>query len=137
MEISLEKIDMVRNRMAVSYKEAKEALEAARGDVVEALVWLEAEKKSGQWEERLAAKGQEVLGQVRTWIHKGNQTKIKIKKGEKTLAEIPVTVGALGVVGALASTPLAVVGAIGAAAGIANKWSVEIDRGRLKEDVHE
>lgn len=40
MEITLEKVDLLRNRADVSYKEAKEALEKSGGDVVEALAYL-------------------------------------------------------------------------------------------------
>jgi hypothetical protein len=45
MEITLEKIDLLRKRANVSYKEAKEALEKNDGDVVEALASLEEEDK--------------------------------------------------------------------------------------------
>ena len=41
MEITLEKIELVRDRTGVSYKEAKEALEAANGSVVDAIVAIE------------------------------------------------------------------------------------------------
>ncbi|PKM90404.1 MAG: ubiquitin [Firmicutes bacterium HGW-Firmicutes-12] len=41
MEITLEKIDLIRKRAAVTYKEAKDALEKNEGDVVEALAYLE------------------------------------------------------------------------------------------------
>lgn len=41
MEITLEKIDLLRKRANVSYKEAKEALEKNEGNVVEALAELE------------------------------------------------------------------------------------------------
>ena len=36
----LEKIDAIRERMDVGYKEAREALEQAGGDLVEALVLI-------------------------------------------------------------------------------------------------
>lgn len=39
----LEKIDLIRERTKASYREAKEALEAADGDVLEAVVRLEEE----------------------------------------------------------------------------------------------
>jgi hypothetical protein len=41
MEITLEKIDLLRKRANVSYKEAKQALEENEGNVVEALAYLE------------------------------------------------------------------------------------------------
>ena len=41
MEITLEKIELVKDRTGVSYKEAKEALEAADGSVVDAIIAIE------------------------------------------------------------------------------------------------
>jgi len=45
MSINLEKIDLLKERANVSYKEAKEALENCDGDLVEALIWLEENEK--------------------------------------------------------------------------------------------
>ena len=44
-EITLEKIDIVRERTGASYSEAKEALEACGGNVVDALIYLEGQKE--------------------------------------------------------------------------------------------
>ena len=41
MEITLEKIELVKDRTGISYKEAKEALEAADGSVVDAIIDIE------------------------------------------------------------------------------------------------
>ena len=41
MEITLEKIELVKDRTGVSYKEAKEALEQAGGSVVDAIIAIE------------------------------------------------------------------------------------------------
>ena len=43
--ITLEKVDAIRERINVSYEKAKEALEIAEGDVLEALIYLEKDKK--------------------------------------------------------------------------------------------
>jgi len=54
MEITLEKIELVKDRTGVSYKEAKEALEAADGSVVDAIIAIEETvdiKKSGKTNE--------------------------------------------------------------------------------------
>lgn len=48
MSITLEKIDMIMQRANVSYKEAKEALEKHNGDILEALIELEAEQKTSR-----------------------------------------------------------------------------------------
>lgn len=45
MEITLDKIDQLRKRANVSYKEAKEALEKNEGNIVEALAELEEAEK--------------------------------------------------------------------------------------------
>ena len=41
MEITLEKIELVKDRTGVSYREAKEALEEANGSVVDAIINIE------------------------------------------------------------------------------------------------
>ena len=43
MEITLEKIELVKDRTGVTYKEAKEALEKVNGNVVDAIILLENE----------------------------------------------------------------------------------------------
>ena len=44
--ITLEKIDQIVERTGVTYEEAKEALQAVDGDVVEAIIYLEKNKKT-------------------------------------------------------------------------------------------
>ena len=41
MDITLEKVDQVRERTGVSYGEAKSALEISNGDVLNAIILLE------------------------------------------------------------------------------------------------
>lgn len=41
MEITLEKIELVKDRTGVSYREAKSALEEANGSVVDAIIFIE------------------------------------------------------------------------------------------------
>lgn len=94
MSISLEKIDLIKERTGVSYKEAKDALEAAGGNVVEALVFLEEEQKT--WINDSSQK--EIMNKIKGILKKGNQTKIKVKSKEKTVIEIPASLGALGAV---------------------------------------
>jgi DNA-binding transcriptional MerR regulator len=126
MEDYLRKIDILRERVGVSYREAQEALEHQDGDVVKALVELE--EKTIQWNQKLAHSSHELMGSVRKYIHKGNETKIKVKKGEETVFEFPATLGALGVIGALASTELAVIGVLGTATAMAKKYTFEVER---------
>jgi NACalpha-BTF3-like transcription factor len=45
MAVSLELIEILRERANISYEEAKEALEKCNNDVVEALIYLEKQDK--------------------------------------------------------------------------------------------
>jgi hypothetical protein len=125
----LEKIDLIRSRTGVGYREAREALEAAGGDVVQALINIE--ERGSDFSEKVHCKGQELFGQVKGILEKGRETKIRVKQGDRTVLELPASLGALGLLGALASSELAILGALGGVAAMANKYTLEIDR---KED---
>lgn len=122
----LEKIDIIRNRLGVGYKEAKAALDAAGGDVVQALIRLE--EKGQEPGERFQVKGNELLEQVKGLLHKGQSFRIKVKQGDRVVFEIPASVGALGLVGALASYEIAVIGILASVAGMANKYTLDVER---------
>ena len=96
-EITLEKIDLLRERTGVTYREAKEALQRSGGDVIDALVELEAAKPVGLTEE-FSMKSGEVMDKVKELIREGNVTKIRVKHDGKVLVEIPVTIGAISAV---------------------------------------
>jgi hypothetical protein len=117
---NLEKIDAVRERMNVTYKEAKDALEASNWDVVEAIVRLEQEEDSRK--EEVFVRGSELVEKIKEIVHKGNVSRIKVKQDDKILVEIPVTAG---LVGALLAPQLAIIGAV---AALISRCSVEIER---------
>jgi hypothetical protein len=96
-EITLEKLDSLRERTGVTYSEAKSALERHNGNVIEALVDLENVKKSS-WTEEFSVRSGEVVEKVKEFIREGNVTLIRVKHEERTLVEIPVTFGAIGAV---------------------------------------
>lgn len=97
-EITLEKIDIVRERTGASYGEAKEALAACDGNVVDALIYIEETedtRKSG-----MSTTMDELTNWFKDIISKGNVNRIRIKKGEKTILDVPVNAGvAAGAVG--------------------------------------
>ncbi len=126
MNSDLEKIDILRARLGVGYKEAREALEEAGGDVVQALVDLE--EKGRNIGERFQARGQEMVGQFKGLLHKGQNYRIKLKKGDETVFEVPASVGALGLIGALASSEIAILGALGTVTAMAHKYTLEFER---------
>ncbi|MEJ6952028.1 DUF4342 domain-containing protein [Natronospora cellulosivora (SeqCode)] len=103
---NLEKIDMIKGRLGVSYEEAFKSLEECNGDVVQALIKLEkdvevdtessaAKEKSMDY---IHVKGQEIIKKIKEIIKEGNVNKVIVKSDEKTLVEIPVTAGVAGLV---------------------------------------
>lgn len=125
---NLEKIDVLRNRMNVSYEEARSALEATGWDLVEALVKLEQDEKSRK--EEIFVRGNELVAKIKELVRKGNVTKIRIKQDEKILLEIPVTAG---VVGALLAPQLAIIGAV---ATMVSRSTLEIEKSNSKSDAY-
>ena len=77
----LKKIDLLRERLGISYKEARDALEEAEGDVVQALVDLE--KVHRNWDEKLEEKGREIMAYIKEIIKQGNVTKVRLKNRRK------------------------------------------------------
>ncbi len=97
VEITLEKIDLIRERTGVSYTDAKEALEETEGNVVDALIYIESKQKTSK--DGLYSTKEEFIAWIKDLIQKGNVTRIRVKKEEKVLVDIPVNAGvAAGVV---------------------------------------
>jgi hypothetical protein len=90
-EITLEKIDLVRERTGVSYTEAKDALVAAEGNVVDALIYIENNKKSSS--NGFYTTKDEFMEWIKDTVKKGNVTRIRVKKDERVIVDIPVNAG--------------------------------------------
>ena len=97
MEITLEKIELVKDRTGVSYKEAKEALEAADGSVVDAIINIEESVEAGR-KSAANSKSWAVVEKIKELVRKGNVSKIVVKKNDTTILNLPVSVGILGTV---------------------------------------
>ncbi len=104
-KITLEKVDMIRERMNVTYEKAKEALEASDGDVLDAIIYIEQEENRKDEEEtydnfedemKNFISMDELKNYIKEVIEKGNVTRIKIKKDDKIIADIPVNAGVAG-----------------------------------------
>ena len=82
MEITLEKIELVKDRTGVTYAEAKKALEDADGSVVDAIIDLE-EKMNKNYDavDGGSLKDSPVFAKMKEIVDKGNVTKIMIRKG--------------------------------------------------------
>lgn len=126
MDITLEMVDQVRERTGATYEEARAALEAAGGNVVDAIVSIEQGTRSAG-----SAAG-DIMEKIKAAIQKGNVTKIRISKGEQELLTVPVTAGAaVGVVGLLAAPGAVVLAAI---AGVVGKYGFDCKYEIIKDD---
>ncbi|MCI8348723.1 MAG: DUF4342 domain-containing protein [Firmicutes bacterium] len=97
MEITLEKIELVKDRTGVSYKEAKEALEAADGSVVDAIIAIE-ETVNIKQNSKVNDVADETIAKIKELVKKGNVTKISVKRDDETIVNIPVNVGIVGTI---------------------------------------
>ena len=124
-DITLEKIDIIKERTGVSYTDAKEALEQCDGDVVNALIYIEAKQKKApmfNMEEMYTTKD-EFLSWIKDLVKKGNVTRIKIRKDDTVVIDIPVNAGiAAGIVGLIFP---ALIG-IGLLTAVLTKVTIEI-----------
>lgn len=129
--ITLEKVDMIRERTGVSYEKAKEALEVCEGDVLEALIYIEKSQKLSDINDefvdeevnRTPISIEELRVLIKQIIEKGNVTRIKVKKDDKELVDIPVNAGIAAGVVAIIIPPILAAGVI---AAIATQITIEI-----------
>ncbi|CAB1240628.1 DUF4342 domain-containing protein [Clostridium sp. MT-14] len=122
-EITLEKIDIIRERTGVNYSEAKEALEVCEGNVVDALIYIEQNKKSAK--DSLYTTKDEFLEWLKDLVKKGNVNRVKIKKGDKVVVDIPVNAGIAATLTALVWPPLI---AIGILTAVITQVTIEITK---------
>lgn len=108
MSVTLENIEKIIDRTKVSYKEAKDMLEACDGDVVEAIVRIEqnmsksAEDAQKEKQASFDAKKNDFEAQLKFW---GNQAvkvlkkmmhiKVIWKKEDRALLELPLLIVAI------------------------------------------
>ncbi|HKL75855.1 MAG TPA: DUF4342 domain-containing protein [Halanaerobiales bacterium] len=133
----LEKIDIIKKRLDVSYNEANQALEDCDGDVVAALIHLEENMETGEKQdtekkyekEKMNVMGNELMDKLREIIKEGNVKKITVKndKGESIL-EIPVTAGVVGLV------LFPYIGILGGMAAMLKEYKLEITKEKEKQE---
>ena len=70
----LRKVDLVRERTGLSYRECREVLTKSQWNVVDALVL--AEQYREEWENSWTVRGRQVLDKVRELVRQGNVTRI-------------------------------------------------------------
>lgn len=128
-EISLEKVDLVVERTGVTYAKAKEALIASNGDVLDAIIYLENQSEADNNQGSKANIKSESVEEFKIWlkelINKGNVTRIKIKKDEKEIVDVPVNAGIAATVIALVIPPVLAVVVV---AAVATQITIEITK---------
>ena len=121
VDITLDKIDIIRDRTGVSYKEARDALMLANGNVVDALINIE-ESNNKNWTESISVKGSELVDKLKSIVNTGNINRIRIKKDDVVILDIPVTAGAISAV------LMPKIAALGTAAALLTKCTIEVER---------
>lgn len=126
MEITLEKIELVKDRTGVGYKESKEALEQTDGNVVDAIILIE-ENIDEAGKSKMGEQGAAIMDTIKAAIKKGNVSKLTIKKDGDVIVNLPVSIGIIGTV----LFPWAAIGATIAAFG--TKCTIEMlkDNGEI------
>ncbi len=112
MEISLEKIELVKDRTGVNYKEAKDALIKADGSVVDAIIMIEDEIDLAP-KSKAGDQASHLIDRLKQLIKKGNVSRIVVKKDEEIILNIPVNLGIVGAVWVFWPTLVATVVALG------------------------
>lgn len=129
-DITLEKIDQVLERVpGASYKEAKEALVVTDGDILDAIIYLEQNKKSTKVKTKAKEKMENALGkdaeemkcQLKEMLKRSNVIRIVVEKDNKTIMNIPLTVGVVG----LALGPLVTL--VGLSAAVIGKFNIKVE----------
>ena len=124
MEVTLEKIELVKDRTGVTYKEAKEALEAADGNVVDAIVSIEDKIDGETSSQKISQKGNEIIDKIKEVVNRGNASKIVISKDGESIINLPLNAGVIGAIVA----PWGII--LGVAASFGFNCKIEV----IKED---
>lgn len=126
MEITLEKIELVKDRTGVSYKEAKDALEAADGSVVDAIIAIE-ETVDEKPARKVNEAANETVDKIKELVKKGNISKITISRDGEVLLNLPLNAGIVGAIVA----PWGVIAGVIAAFGFKCKIELTKDDGTV------
>ncbi len=90
-EYDLSDVDLLRERMGVGYRNARDALEAADGNVVDALVWLE--ENTGASDADLNAFGERIAEKVREVMAGREITDIRMTLLDKMVCQFTTALG--------------------------------------------
>lgn len=91
----LKKVDEIIKRTNCSYEEARESLLDNDGDLLAAIISVERKKST---EEKLKARSEDVIDEIKKAIVDANASKLVVKKGDEILINIPISAGVIGAV---------------------------------------
>lgn len=122
----LEKLDVLRERMAIGYEEARSALNLAQGDVVRALDDLEKARTGERQDYDFVDRGQGIWDSIKATMSTFSHSTISLKRHENTIVSLSAPVG-LALAYTIWRKPglrlLALAGAVGAAV---NNFELEV-----------
>lgn len=121
----LKKIDLLKERFNVSYAAAKEVLDKAEGDVIAALIDLEQKKEWWKWSH--GEHYQNFWTGMKKSFQESYSAKIKIKKNGSTVLKIPLSLGVVGILGALSNRDLALVAGITSLGAMLKGYHLELE----------
>lgn len=81
--------------------------------------------------ESVKTEGGTILDKLKDILHEGNVRRVRVRQGDRTIAEFPLTAG---IVGAVLSPPLAAIGAIVA---LAKDCTIDVERESTAADGNE
>jgi hypothetical protein len=121
MNFTINDVDQVIERTGCSYREAKDALTQANGDVVDAIIYLENRERSSfnsffkGVSEETERTTDSIVNTIKAAIKEGNVTKIEVRNADgKKMASVSVNTGvAIGGIALIAgAAPLVVISAL-------------------------
>lgn len=122
---TLKKIEILKERTNLSEEEAKELLEKLNGDLIEALIYFEKQKKNNDELHNIRDKisQSEFVNYIKGLIKSGNVARIIIRKDDTVIVNIPVNAGiVVGVIMVLQPVILL----LGAATAVFTKLEIDI-----------
>lgn len=92
---TLKKIEILKERTNLSEEEAKELLDKLNGDLIEALIYFEKQKKNNDELHNIRDKisQSEFVNYIKELIKSGNVARIIIRKDDTVIVNIPVNAG--------------------------------------------
>ena len=118
MNITLEAVEKVMEQTGVDFKDAKEALIKADGDVDAAIKIIQPDTKD------LGDDIKDAMDKLKRKVEEGNVDRVQIKKGDEVVFSVPVNVGIVGGILGLAAAPWALIAGSVAAFGLGCRLEV-------------